>query len=42
MIVLIFHLIVNQTEFCLIDNRKETRQYDHIPFNLKVNGNPSL
>ena len=35
----VFLSILNQMEFHLIQNRKENRYHDHIPFNLKINGN---
>ena len=31
--------ILNQMEFYLVQNRKENCHYDHIPFNVKGNGN---
>ena len=35
----VFLLILNQIEFHLVQNRKESCHHDHIPFNLKGNGN---
>ena len=32
-------LILNQIEFHLVQNRKENCHHDHIPFNVKGNGN---
>ena len=34
-IMTIFHLIINQTEFCLVANQMENRHYDRITINLK-------
>ena len=34
-VVTVFLLILNQTEFRSVHNQEETRHYDHIPFNLK-------
>ena len=34
-----FILILNRIEFHLVQNRKENCHHDHIPFNLKENGN---
>ena len=31
----VFLFIIKQIEFLLVHNQKETRHYDHIPFNLK-------
>ena len=38
-VAIVFHLIINQTEFRLVHNQKKYCQYDHIPFNLKGNYN---
>ena len=35
----VFLSILNQMEFHLAQNRKETRHHDHIPFNVKGNEN---
>ena len=35
----VFISILNQIDIHLVQNRKETRHHDHIPFNLKGNGN---
>ena len=37
--VTVFLSILNQMEFHLVQNRKENCPHDHIPFNLKGNGN---
>ena len=37
--VTVFLLILNQMDFHLVQNRKKNCHYDHIPFNLKGNGN---
>ena len=39
MVVTVFLSILNQIEFHLNQNRKENCHYDHIPYNLKGNGN---
>ena len=39
-VVTVFHSILNQIEFHLVQNRKENCHNDHIPFNVK--GNPSI
>ena len=31
--------ILNQMEFRLVQNRKKNSHHDHIPFNVKGNGN---
>ena len=38
-VVIVFLTILNQMEFHLIQNRKETFPHDQIPFNLKGNRN---
>ena len=38
-VVTVFLSILNQMEFNLVQNRKENCNHDHIPFNLKGNGN---
>ena len=38
-VVTVFLSILNQMEFHLVQNRKENCNHDHIPFNLKGNGN---
>ena len=38
-VVTVFLSISNQMEFHLVQNRKENCHHDHIPFNLKGNGN---
>ena len=38
-VVTVFLSILNQMEFYLAKNRKENCHYDHIPFNVKGNGN---
>ena len=38
-VVTVFILIMNPTEFRLVHNQKENSHYDHIPINLKVFGN---
>ena len=38
-IVTVFHSILNQMEFHLVQNRKENCHHDHILFNVKGNGN---
>ena len=38
-VVTVFHSVLNQTEFQLVQNRKENCHHDHIPFNSKGNGN---
>ena len=38
-VVTVFLSILNQIEFHLIQNRKENCHHDHIPFNVKENGN---
>ena len=35
----VFRSISNQIEFHLLQNRRENCHHDHIPFNLKGNGN---
>ena len=35
----VFLSILNQMDFLLVQNRKENCHHDHIPFNLKGNGN---
>jgi len=35
----VFHSILNQMEYHLVQNRKENCHHDHIPFNVKGNGN---
>ena len=35
----VFISILNQIEFHLVKNRKENCHHDHIPFNVKGNGN---
>ena len=34
-VVTVFLLIINQTEFRWVHNQKDHRHYDHIPFNFK-------
>ena len=41
-VVTVFLLILNQMEFHLVQNRKENCHHDHIPFNVKGNGNVVL
>ena len=41
-VVTVFLSILNQMEFHLVQNRKENCQHDHIPFNVKGNGNRVL
>ena len=38
-VVAVFNLILNQMEIHLVQNRKENNHHDHIPFNVKGNGN---
>ena len=38
-VVTVFHSIMNQMEFHLVQNRKENGHHDHIPINLKGNAN---
>ena len=38
-VVTVFLLILNQMEFHLVENWKENCHHDHIPFNVKGNGN---
>ena len=38
-VVTVFLPILNQMEFHLVQNRKENCHHDHIPFNVKRNGN---
>ena len=38
-VVTVFLLILNQMGFHMVQNRKENCHYDHIPFNVKGNGN---
>jgi len=38
-VVTVFLSILNQMELHLVQNRKENCHHDHIPFNLKGNGN---
>ena len=38
-VVTVFLSILNQIEFHLVQNRKENCYHDHIPFNMKGNGN---
>ena len=38
-LVTVFLSILNQMEFYLVKNRKENCHHDHIPFNVKGNGN---
>ena len=38
-VMTVFHSILNQMKFHLIQNRKENCHHDHIPFNMKGNGN---
>ena len=38
-VVTVFLSILNQMEFHLAKNRKENRHHNHIPFNVKGNGN---
>ena len=38
-VVTVFHSISNQMDFHLVQNRKESCHHDHIPFNVKGNGN---
>ena len=37
--VTVFLSMLNQMEFNLVQNRKENCHHDHIPFNVKGNGN---
>ena len=39
-VVTVLLSILNQMEFNLVQIRKENCRHDHIPFNLKGNGNP--
>ena len=36
-VVTVFHSILNQMEFYLVQNRMENCRHDHIPFNVKGN-----
>ena len=38
-VVTVFFSILNQMDFHLVQNRKENCHHDHIPFNVKGNGN---
>ena len=38
-VVTVFLSILNQMVFHLVQNRKENCNHDHIPFNVKGNGN---
>ena len=38
-VVTVILSILNQMEFNLVQNRKKNCNHDHIPFNLKINGN---
>ena len=38
-VVTVFLSIMSQMEFHLVQNRKESGHHDHIPFNVKGNGN---
>ena len=38
-VVTVYFSILNQMELHLVQNRKENCQHDHIPFNVKGNGN---
>ena len=38
-LVTVFLSILNEMEFHLVQNRKENCHHDHIPFNVKGNGN---
>ena len=38
-VVTVFLLTLSQMEFHLVQNRKENCHHDHIPFNVKGNGN---
>ena len=37
--VTVFLSILNQMDFHLVQNQKESCHHDHIPFNVKGNGN---
>jgi len=38
-VVTVYHSILNQMELHLVQNRKENCHHDHIPYNVKGNGN---
>ena len=38
-VVTVFLSVLKQIKFCLVQNRKENRHHDHIPFNVKGNRN---
>ena len=38
-VVTVFFSILNQMDFHLVQNRKKNYHHDHIPFNVKGNGN---